>query len=192
MTTKRDRSIEGVSLSFLDVISCGFGAIILLLVLTRVFDPVLIDENIDNLDEYLSNLESELESLRKETLKLRGTLLREQDRNSEELEALTRIISEQSSVEEAFKIANQEQKTAAAIEQKLAKAQQQMSKELQDLLADYRKTEDDQTIGGIPVDSEYVIFIIDTSAACSITHGLWWYKNYKRRLRSIPTSKAFR
>ena len=36
MKTRR-REIEGVSLSFLDVISCGFGAIILLLVLVKVF-----------------------------------------------------------------------------------------------------------------------------------------------------------
>ena len=35
MRPRKDRNIE-VSLSFLDVISCGFGAVILLLVLTRV------------------------------------------------------------------------------------------------------------------------------------------------------------
>ena len=40
MSRKR-RDTEGISLSFLDVISCGFGALILLLVLTKVFEPIV-------------------------------------------------------------------------------------------------------------------------------------------------------
>ena len=36
---------------------------------------------------------------------------------------------------------------------------------MQRLLADYQKSSDDDTIAGIPVDSEYVIFIIDTSGS---------------------------
>ena len=44
---RRTREVEGMSLSFLDVISCGFGALILLLVLTKVFDPVIFDETIE-------------------------------------------------------------------------------------------------------------------------------------------------
>ncbi|MEK9587769.1 MAG: VWA domain-containing protein, partial [Gammaproteobacteria bacterium] len=60
MRPRKDRNIEGVSLSFLDVISCGFGAVILLLVLTRVFDPVTIDPSITDLDGYLEKLQEEL------------------------------------------------------------------------------------------------------------------------------------
>ena len=55
MKTKR-REIEGLSLSFLDVISCGFGALILLLVLTKVFDPITVEDKVDNLEEYLIDL----------------------------------------------------------------------------------------------------------------------------------------
>ena len=40
----RRREIEAISLSFLDVISCGFGALILLLVLTKVYEPLLFDQ----------------------------------------------------------------------------------------------------------------------------------------------------
>ena len=59
MKTNR-REIEGLSLSFLDVISCGFGALILLLVLTKVFDPSAIDDSIDNLEDYLIALQKDL------------------------------------------------------------------------------------------------------------------------------------
>ncbi|HHD56719.1 MAG TPA: VWA domain-containing protein, partial [Desulfobulbaceae bacterium] len=38
---KERRSIDVFSLSFLDVISCGFGAIILLLVLSKVSEPLV-------------------------------------------------------------------------------------------------------------------------------------------------------
>ena len=35
----RRRALEEASLSFLDVISCGFGAIVLLLIIARIGDP---------------------------------------------------------------------------------------------------------------------------------------------------------
>ena len=59
MKTKR-REIEGLSLSFLDVISCGFGALILLLVLTKVFDPSDIKVSIGNLEDYLISLQEDI------------------------------------------------------------------------------------------------------------------------------------
>ena len=165
MSPRRDRNPEGVSLSFLDVISCGFGAIILLLVLTRVFDPVTIDASIVDLDGYVEKLERELVELKGETLNLNRTLIRRQDQNAEELEKLTRVTSEEQAIEKSVDSASREDAAANAIREQLAQARQQMSAELQALLKDYRRAEDDQTIGGIPVDSEYVIFIIDTSGS---------------------------
>jgi hypothetical protein len=154
-----------VSLSFLDVISCGFGAIILLLVLTRVFDPITIDASIVDLDGYVEKLERELVELKGETLNLNRTLIRRQDQNAEELKKLTRVTSEEQAIEQSVDSASREDAAANAIREQLAQARQQMSAELQALLKDYRRAEDDQTIGGIPVDSEYVIFIIDTSGS---------------------------
>ena len=43
--SSRRREIETGSLSFLDVICCGFGAIILLLVLTKIFEPIRLEES---------------------------------------------------------------------------------------------------------------------------------------------------
>ena len=42
---KKRRVTETLSLSFLDSISCGFGAIILLLVITKIFEPVRLEES---------------------------------------------------------------------------------------------------------------------------------------------------
>jgi len=165
MRPRKDRNIEGVSLSFLDVISCGFGAVILLLVLTRVFDPVTIDPSITDLDGYLEKLQEELVELKGETLVLNRTLIRREDQQAEEIDQLTRITSEQADIEAALASASKDDATANAIREQLAQAKQQMTAELQALLKDYQRAEDDQTIGGIPVDSEYVIFIIDTSGS---------------------------
>ena len=165
MRPRKDRNIEGVSLSFLDVISCGFGAVILLLVLTRVFDPVTIDPSVTDLNGYLEKLQEELIELKGETLLLNRTLIRREDQKAEEIDQLTRVTSEQADIEAAISSVSKNDEADDAIREQLAQAKQQMTAELQALLKDYQRAEDDQTIGGIPVDSEYVIFIIDTSGS---------------------------
>jgi len=162
---RRTREVEGMSLSFLDVISCGFGALILLLVLTKVFDPVIFDETIEDLDGYLAQLEQTLLELKGETRDLNRDLLRREDLQTEKVDALTRLETEQ----QALKNATSEEALAAAskaaIKAQLARAKQTLTEEMQQLLKGYQKAADDNVIGGIPVDSEYVIFIIDTSGS---------------------------
>ena len=46
---RRRRNVEAFSLSFLDCICCGFGAIILLLVLSKIYEPVIIEKTQDDL-----------------------------------------------------------------------------------------------------------------------------------------------
>ena len=41
---RRRRELQETSLSFLDVISCGFGAVVLLLVIGKVGDPSVLEE----------------------------------------------------------------------------------------------------------------------------------------------------
>ena len=90
MKTKR-REIEGVSLSFLDVISCGFGALILLLVLTKVFEPVILEDTIENLEGYLAALQDDLFDLRGETRDINRDMIRKEDLQTEEMQRLTSL-----------------------------------------------------------------------------------------------------
>jgi hypothetical protein len=48
---------------------------------------------------------------------------------------------------------------------RLAQAKQSLTEEMQRLLADYKPPLDEYKVGGIPVDSEYIIFLIDTSGS---------------------------
>ena len=64
---RRRRNIEAFSLSFLDCICCGFGAIILLLVLSKIYEPVVIEEAEENLEQLIALLQEELFNLRGES-----------------------------------------------------------------------------------------------------------------------------
>ena len=50
MRRTRPRRAEGFSLSFLDVICCGFGAIVLLLVLSKMGEPAALERSRLDLD----------------------------------------------------------------------------------------------------------------------------------------------
>ena len=164
MKTKR-REIEGISLSFLDVISCGFGALILLLVLTKVFEPVILEDTIENLEGYLAALQDDLFNLRGETRDINREMIRKEDLQTDEVQRLTSLRSDLEALQSQFDTVVTKTKVNETIEGRLTQAKQSLTEEMQRLLADYRRSAEDDTIGGIPVDSEYVIFIIDTSGS---------------------------
>ena len=159
------REIEGISLSFLDVISCGFGAIIILLVLTKVFEPVVIEDTVSNLEGYLAKLQEELFDLRGEAKDINRKMIRKEDQQSEEIVRLLQLNAELSALKSKHEKTLDKTKVSTLVEGKLAEAKQSLTDEMAKLLADYRRSADEDKIGGIPVDSEYVIFIIDTSGS---------------------------
>lgn len=162
---RQRREIEGISLSFLDVISCGFGALILMLVLTKVFEPVIIEETIQNLQGYLADLQEDIQEIRGDTRILNREMIRKEDRLKERLERLAELKAELAALQGKYDSIVDTSTVSNTIEGRLAKAKQQLTEEMERLLASYKKDIDDNTIGGIPVDSEYVIFIIDTSGS---------------------------
>ena len=56
----RRRTPEIFGLSFLDVISCGFGAIILLLIITKTVQPVVLEASTVELDGKVAALREQL------------------------------------------------------------------------------------------------------------------------------------
>tara|TARA_R110002072_G_scaffold89232_8_gene200095 strand:- start:11337 stop:12344 length:1008 start_codon:yes stop_codon:yes gene_type:complete len=159
------RGIEGISLSFLDVISCGFGALILLLVLTKVYEPVIFEDTIENLEAYLANLQEDLFEIRGDSRELSREMIRREDRETDSKVRLEKVQKTLAALQGRFDNATQETKVEDTIRGRLEVAKQSLSAEMQRLLAEYQKNSEDDTIAGIPVDSEYVIFIIDTSGS---------------------------
>ena len=162
---RRRRSVETVNLSFLDAISCGFGAVILLLVIAKIYEPIRLEESQVELDLLVARFEEELEQIIGETNRLE----RERQSTSDLLvlgeqqidtlrERLAEIRSELLEQRDDAEFSNE-------LEGRLATAKQSLTDEMRRLLADYRPPLEDYKVGGIPVDSEYIIFIIDTSGS---------------------------
>jgi hypothetical protein len=164
------RSIDIFNLSFLDVVSCGFGAIILLLVIVKVSEPHVIDKLAVDLTGLVHRLEKELYEMRGETTVLNRELTARQEQLSENRDKLARLRGELSSLRGQYNTTRNEYEAQSIIESRLATAKQSLSEEMRRLLGSgYRRT--DNTIGGIPADSEYIIFIIDTSG--SMNENAW-------------------
>jgi hypothetical protein len=163
---KSRRGIEGLGLSFLDCICCGFGAIILLLVLSRVAEPMVLEKTHEELEGRIARLQEELYELRGETETLNRTLVARQTQLSEARAELARLQGDLSELEGEFAASTDRAAVTNIIEGRLASARQRLTAEMQRLLgAGYRRKASDTTIGGIPVDSEYIIFVIDTSGS---------------------------
>ena len=168
---KRNR--QGSLLSFLDVVCCGFGAVILLLVITRVQEPVIIDHSREELEGLILMLERELFEIRGESSVLKRDL---KPLRADTSARVRRVGLTRRGVEEA------EDQTLAARKStgestdeagKLLAARQSLTEEMQRLLADYRPLTNDTTVAGIPVDSEYIIFVIDTSGSMRDDSMAW-------------------
>lgn len=61
------RAAPEISLSFLDVICCGFGAVILLLMITKTVEPQVLEESTVIAEGRVAELTEQLFELRGET-----------------------------------------------------------------------------------------------------------------------------
>jgi hypothetical protein len=165
MTRKRRRAVEATSLSFLDVIVCGFGAVILLLVITKMFEPVRLEETHDELEGLIARYQEELNDIVGETdVVQRERLMTEQSVETDEIQ-IAQLQEELVRIRAAVLASEDDASISSELAGRLAQAKQRLTEEMQRLLANYRPDPDDYVIGGVPVDSEYIIFIIDTSGS---------------------------
>jgi len=159
-------------MSFLDIISCGFGAIILLFVLSKQAEPMVIEGIRQDLNGVIADLQRTIFEMRGEVT----VLNREKNAKRVELEhervAFEGLRRELDAVHGEFSAARQTLDAKLVIEGKLATARQELSEEMRRLLGEkFERPESDSNIGGVPVDSEYIIFIIDTSG--SMFNNAW-------------------
>jgi len=169
---RQRRNFEVFSLSFLDVICCGFGAIILLLVLTKFGEPKAIEEARKDLDRLLIELEAELYEIRGETTILDRRLRGKTQQLSEEQRHIARLRGDLSEIRGEYASSEELSEVQDILEGRMLAAQQELSDEMRRLLEQSRqRRKPDAMVGGIPVDSEYIIFVIDTSG--SMFHYAW-------------------
>jgi hypothetical protein len=163
---KPRRDIDVFSLSFLDCICCGFGAIILLFVLSKTAEPVILEEISEDYEGIVAKLQEELHEVQGEVQIFNRNLTQKKEQLSQEQEMLARLQGDLSAIRGEFAASKEDFSTQNTIEGRLVAAHQELTEDMQKVLGTaYRRPATDSTIGGIPVDSEYIIFVIDTSGS---------------------------
>jgi hypothetical protein len=186
---RRRRDIQIFSLSFLDCICCGFGAVILLFVLSKFAEPLIIEEIRVDLEAKIVRLEAELVEIRGETAILNRDLAAKNEQLSQEKIRLARLQGDLSKIEGQYAASKDTAQVQNIIEGKLARAMQELTEEMRRLLRTLpRKAE--SSIGGIPVDSEYIIFIIDTSGSMQRNAWSLVQKKLRETLNVYPKVKG--
>jgi len=165
MSKRGRREVDIFNMSFLDVVSCGFGAIILLLVIIQISEPRVIEQLAVDLTGLVKRLELEIFEIRGETTVLNRDLTEKQEQLSEHRTRLARLKGDLSSVRGEFQATKNDSEAQTIIENQLATAQQSLSDEVKRLSGINVRRPPDSAIGGVPVDSEYIMFIIDTSGS---------------------------
>ena len=160
----RQKVAEPVNIAFLSVITCSFGAIILLLIITTSRDTENLEDPNDPRIREISLKQREIFSMEAASLSQVEELdksLRILEKLNLEKDAIAQKVQKASPQDRSVTENNEERKISI---QKLLVAQQKLTDEMKRL---YRKLDQKETnlVGGIPIDSEYIIFIIDTSGS---------------------------
>ncbi|RUO20845.1 VWA domain-containing protein [Aliidiomarina iranensis] len=169
--------VEIFSLSFLDIISCAFGAVVLLVLLAR------------NADVPSEASASEVTIRIEQLLAVQGRIA----------ELSERLQNELANLDDAAAAASADETEAEALEQSIPRAQEsiaQVRQQAQSLRNEIRAEQarinvanaaDDPSseAGGIPTDADYVIFVIDNSGSMSADQG---WRQVTRVVEDIITS----
>ena len=161
---KQRRENEAFSIAFLDVITCGFGAIILLLMIARTGEPVILEKSDQSLGGVVKDLQAQLFEIRGESRILNRDLTSREEQLSIWDERVAKLNRDLASLLDKLARMKEENSANIVIKGQMELALQQMTEEMQRLLSQ-RTEQKTEFIGGIPVDSEYIIFIIDTSGS---------------------------
>ncbi len=155
----RKKEFDVFNLSFLDVISCGFGAVIILVLISKTHDDVSIigKGEVESLLTTVISLENDISDLTQTV----NSRLSANDRSENEKKRL-----DAAAIEMDNKI--QQQKTTQSSLSESVQGLSLVQSTLKQASITPKKptnTIRDKEVGGIPVDSDYVIFIVDTSGS---------------------------
>jgi hypothetical protein len=184
------RETEIFSISFLDCITCGLGSVVLLLVLSNIRTPE-IEQSEEDAQQQILKLQDELVDIAGQSDILNRDLKSRQEQLSEQKKRIARLQGDLSDIRGKYSASKQEADVANQLEGRLASAQQSLTEEMKRLLGQGFRRKKDDAIGGIPVDSEYIIFIIDTSG--SMFNYVWptLLKKIEETLNIYPKVKGF-
>ncbi len=144
--------------AFLDIISCGFGAIVLLILIFK-FEPDvsgLASVKNDDANAKIKQLYGLVDELKAEP-----AIDSEQSAKAK----AAMLKTAQAKLERAMAETAKLQQTSSELKQQLGALQKQIKKQQITGTSEGDQSRQDDEVGGIPVDRDYVIFIVDTSGS---------------------------
>jgi len=145
--------------------SCGFGAIILLLMITRTSTPTNLEVSETESTGSVLELQRQLFQIRGETNILNRDMNAKHEQLSRFDERIARLRQELAQLQGRYDSITNASSDLSDVQGELVLARQSLTEEMQRLQAQLDEQVKTDAVGGIPVDSEYIIFIIDTSGS---------------------------
>lgn len=190
MSRRHKRVFETIGLSFLDAIFCGFGAIVLLFVIVRGAEPRLIETDSATLTAEQRVLEQERADLLAQAEVLRAAVVERQADLARAETLVARHKDELTRIEGQYRAARDTSTVQNRINEQLARAQQELTEEMRRLSEQRREQPPERLVGGIPVDSEYIVFIIDTSGSMQSLAWPLMLRKVEETLKLYPRVKG--
>jgi ribosomal protein L29 len=191
MSRRRSREFDIFSMSFLDTICCAFGSVILLFMISKFHEPQALEKSRQDLEGRLLALQQELFEIKGETQVLNRDLTGREEQLSEVRRRLALLRGDLSDVKGKYRASSQDSEVSNKLEGELVAAQQKLTEDMKKVLGtEFRRAPQD-AVAGLPVDSEYIIFIIDTSG--SMANYAWplMLKKMQEVLDAYPTVKGW-
>jgi hypothetical protein len=158
-----------------------------LLVLSKLYDPSNYD--LSNQSQELSqSLKEQLIAISNETEQTDNELRTFDELIKNKIEELNLINAELYNVQGQYELSLSDPIKLESNEKDLEEAKQRLSEEIIRLQPDYKRAAN-ESIGGIPVDSEYIIFVIDTSGSMQAKWD-WAERKLSEVLDVYPTVKG--
>jgi hypothetical protein len=178
----RRAPIEIFSLSFLDVISCAFGAVVMLILLAQNGDEGDFNDvnQVSTLLQSLATAEASVATLE--------SALAEQNQQLNQAQAET--ASNQQQADKLAATIARAVEDSQALSDKASGLEQVKNRRERAAISQNKAPERDDEVGGIPVDTDYVIFIVDTSGSMK---SMWAnvLNTMDEVLNNHPTVKGF-
>ena len=152
------KEFEIFNLSFLDIISCGFGAVVLLVLISNTQENPSAGsvEKTEVLLNQVMTLENRIDALS-------GQIAQEREQGETQKKKRQQLGSASMELDQRLGQKEKEEKNLEGDLQGLSLVQSSLKRA--SLTPTTSKTVRDEEVGGIPVDSDYVIFVIDTSGS---------------------------
>jgi hypothetical protein len=153
----KKRDFDIFNLSFLDIITCGFGAIVLLVLISHTDrDPKLNADQVENQLEQVMSLKTQVDNLAKK-------IDQQKKLNEVQLEESGNLGRAAQTSSQNLSTKENEAKELAVNLDGLSLVQSTLKRV--SIAPSTSNTFRDDEVGGIPVDSDYVIFVVDTSGS---------------------------